>query len=182
MSGRVGIDLESRRRVEIIGWLQQPSARRHHFFVRRADVLDEQVEMELLRGAVGPLRRSVIRGQLYADARPPVGVIHAVPVVLGLDPAAEQAGPERTFGADIRSVEHDDLSGDVHTGDRDRTVRQRHRAVPRYARRAAPGQRPNRPSSVAVASPCPETAARTSSAVPSAPTSSGASTATSVKK
>jgi hypothetical protein len=37
-----------------------------------------------------------------------------VPVVVGVDRSAEHAGPEAALRVQIRGIEHDDLSGDLH--------------------------------------------------------------------
>src|SRR4051794_21740014 len=94
MAGRGGVDLETRRRVDVVGRLHQPGAERERLLVRRLDVVDVQVEMQLLRRAVArPVWRPVVGRQLEAEPRLAVDV-DGVPVVLRLDPATEEARPE----------------------------------------------------------------------------------------
>jgi hypothetical protein len=38
-----------------------------------------------------------------------------VPIILGVDRAAEYAGPERAFGGQVSGVEYDDLMVDFHS-------------------------------------------------------------------
>ena len=101
VAGGVGVDLEALGGVEVVGRLQQSGAERHHVVVGRADVVDEQVEVDLLGCAVGPVRRHVVRRQLHAEASLPVDV-DGVPVVVGADGAIEHGGPERALGAQVR--------------------------------------------------------------------------------
>ena len=69
--------------------------------------------MDLLRRAVGPFGRHMVRCQLDADPRLTVDE-HHVPVVFGVDRAAEHAGPEAALCGEIGGVEHDDLEDDLH--------------------------------------------------------------------
>src|SRR4051812_17424508 len=102
MTGRVGVDLESRRRVGVVGRLHELGAERERLLVRRLDVIDVQVEMQLLRRAVTrPVRRPVVGRELETEARLAVDV-DGVPVVLGLDPATEDGSPEGTLDGEVR--------------------------------------------------------------------------------
>ena len=56
---RICVDLEPGRRVKVVGRLQDPRSERHDVVVGGSDVVDEKVEMDLLRGAMGPLGRDV---------------------------------------------------------------------------------------------------------------------------
>jgi hypothetical protein len=76
-------------------------------------VVDVQVDVDLLRRTVGPLRRDVVRRELHGDSRLPVDD-DAVPVVVGDDGAAEESCPERALRSEIGRVQDDDLSGDAH--------------------------------------------------------------------
>src|SRR4051812_34159941 len=83
--------------------------------MRGRRVLDPQIEMHLLlRCPVRPIGGNMVRRELNAE--PPLAVDHhVVPIVLRFDRAAQQAGPEGALGGQIGSVEHDDLSLDLHT-------------------------------------------------------------------
>jgi hypothetical protein len=82
--------------------------------VRRWEVLDPKVEVDLLRRCpVGPVRRDVIGRELNADARLTVHDDH-VPVIFGIHFTLEHPSPEAALGGEVRGVEHDDLMIDPH--------------------------------------------------------------------
>jgi hypothetical protein len=55
----------------------------------------------------------MIRGEL--NTKPGLATDHdGVPVVVGVDRAAEHVGPEAALRVQIRGVEHDELSSDLH--------------------------------------------------------------------
>jgi hypothetical protein len=77
------------------------------------DVIDEQVEMNLLRSPIGPVRRNVTGRELNGKPRFAVDV-DIVPIVLRVDRATQQFGPEGTFGGQVSGVEDDDLPSNFH--------------------------------------------------------------------
>ncbi len=78
MAGGVGVDLEPGPGVERAGGLQHGGAERQHLGVGSVDVVDVEVEVDLLRRAVGPVGRLVIRGELDGDAGRPVDGVTAM--------------------------------------------------------------------------------------------------------
>jgi len=78
------------------------------------EVVDPEVHMQLLLGCpVRPIGGDVVRRKL--DAEPPLAVDHhAVPVIVRVDRAPQELGPEAALGGEIGSVEHDNLSPDLH--------------------------------------------------------------------
>src|SRR5690242_20818123 len=78
------------------------------------EVLDPQIDMDLLRRcAVGPVGRDVVWLELDPDPRLTVDHYH-VPVILGIDGAAEHSGPEAALGCEVRGVKDDHLMVDAH--------------------------------------------------------------------
>lgn len=116
MARWIGIHLMSLGRAEVVSSLEQTSAERHDFRVGAGRVVDMQVEMDLLRIPVWPLRWNVIRRKLDADTPLSFGIHNAVPAIfiVGIDAPTEHAGPEGAFGGQVGRIEHDDLSGDFH--------------------------------------------------------------------
>jgi hypothetical protein len=113
MPGGVRVDLVSLGRLDVIGGLEQPGPQRDDLVVGGPDVVDEQVEVDLLRGPVGPVRRFVPGRELNGQPRFAVDV-DVVPIVLGVDRATQQLGPEGTFGGQVGGVEDDDLPSNFH--------------------------------------------------------------------
>lgn len=116
VAGRVGVDLVAFVGTEVGGRLQERGAQCHCLRVCCGEVVDVEVEVHLLRVAVGPLGWDVIRGELHAHHPTVVGVDDVVPVVLGQHPAADHRGPERALGREVGRIEHDHLSHDSHGG------------------------------------------------------------------
>jgi hypothetical protein len=131
MSGRVGVGLVSLVRFEIGRRLEKTSSQSHRFFVRGSGIVDVEVEMDLLRGSIGPIRRNVVRRELHADPPLTGGVDDRVPTVVLEHSPAENPGPERTLGAQICGIEHDHLPH--HTHSRDCRARER-RPAPGFLR------------------------------------------------
>lgn len=111
---RVGVHLVPLLRVEVRSCLQQPGAKRSHLFVSSSRIEDVQVEMKLLGYSVRPLRRKMIRRELYADAPLTRGVDDAVEALLFEDVSAEDSSPERALGMNVGRIEHDHLAHHVH--------------------------------------------------------------------
>ena len=113
MPGWVRVDLEALSRVDVIGRLQQGRPKGRDLVMSRLDVLDVEVEVHLLRRAIGPLRRNMVGGELHRQAW---FAVHAdrVPIVILIDTAVEHSTPERTFGSQIGGVENKNLSADLH--------------------------------------------------------------------
>lgn len=61
MPGGVGVELESIRCGDAVRRFRKPGTCRDGVFVGSADVVDVQVEMDLLRLAIGPVGPDVIR-------------------------------------------------------------------------------------------------------------------------
>lgn len=73
-----------------------------------------QVEVHLLLlGTAGPNGRHMVRSVLHAHH--PVTVDHnAVPALVAMDSAAQEAGPETALGFDVARVKHHDAPQDLH--------------------------------------------------------------------
>jgi len=72
-----------------------------------AQECDVEAPSHVLRRAVGPVRRDVIRRQL--DAQPPLALDDdAVPVVVPVHLPVQQPRPEGALGLPVGGVEHDD--------------------------------------------------------------------------
>lgn len=69
MARRIGIDLESFLGFGVCGALQQGRPQPDDLVVSRRQSIDMQVEMDLLRCAVRPPRRHMVRGQLHGHPR-----------------------------------------------------------------------------------------------------------------
>ena len=83
MPGRVRVHLVPLGRTEIRSRPEQPRPQAHRLLVRRARIVDVEIEMHLLLLApVRPLRRNMVRRQLQADPPLSGAVDEAVPVVV----------------------------------------------------------------------------------------------------
>lgn len=100
--------------------------------VRGLGVVDVQVQVDLLRTSVGPLRWHVVRGELHAHLPVTVGGEHALEGLVTDDVPVEHARPEGALGVDIGSIEDHHMAHDLHV----RNVA-RGRVI-----RASPGSRP----------------------------------------
>ncbi len=67
VAGGVGIDLVAFGGGEVVGCLQQATTERNHLGVRAHRVFDVQIEVDLLRVSVRPVRRRVAGCELNAD-------------------------------------------------------------------------------------------------------------------
>lgn len=115
MTGRVGIHDEPvlRGGVGAAGGVEHARADGDGMRMGSRDVGDREVEMDLLRLPVGPLRGHVAGGVLDAD--PETGArLHRVPVVVPAgDLAVEQGGPERRVTLEVCAVEDDLVESDL---------------------------------------------------------------------
>ena len=67
MTRGIGVHLETLFGVQVLRRLQQPGTQRDRLLMRFVEVIDPQVEVDLLRGAVRPFGRDMIRRQLVAN-------------------------------------------------------------------------------------------------------------------
>src|SRR5258706_5151623 len=67
VAGRVGVDLVPLDSGEVGGCLQQPGPERNGFGVRALRVVDVQIDVDLLRVPVRPIRRDMVGCELHAD-------------------------------------------------------------------------------------------------------------------
>jgi hypothetical protein len=116
MSSRIGVCLMALVGVEVGSRLEKSGSESHCLLVRNSRIVDMEIEVNLLRAAVGPVRRDVVRRELHADAPLASGVEDAVPSVLLEDAPAEDPGPERALRVNVRCVEHDDSTHHSHDG------------------------------------------------------------------
>ena len=114
MAGRVGVDLVPLDSCEVGGCLQQPGPERNGFGVRALRVVDVQIDVDLLRVPVRPIGRDMVGCELHADHPLVVGIEDAVKRVVGEHLAVEHARPEGAFSREVRRVEHDNVSHEVH--------------------------------------------------------------------
>ena len=75
-------------------------------------VVHMKVQVNLLRIAVRPVRRQMVRRQLYPDYPSTFGVKDIVEVVVGEHSTVEHFGPEGTLRTEIACIEDDDSSHD----------------------------------------------------------------------
>ena len=68
MAGRVGVHLEALGGRRVGGRLQQTSTESEDLIVGCREILDEEVEVDLLRRTVRPVGLHVVRRELHADA------------------------------------------------------------------------------------------------------------------
>lgn len=88
MAGGIRVDLEALGRLDVVCCLQQPGTQRRRFFMRRLDVSDMQVEVDLLRRPAGPIRGHMVGRELNAE--PPFAIDDdTVPIVVRVDLAIQ---------------------------------------------------------------------------------------------
>ena len=100
--------------VEIGTRLKKSGSESHRLFVRNPGVFDVEIKVNLLRAAVRPVRRDVVRGELHAHPPLAIRVNNAMPTLVHEDAATKDPGPERAFRMKVRCVEHDDLTHHSH--------------------------------------------------------------------
>jgi hypothetical protein len=122
MPGRIRVDLVTVGRLDVLSRLQQPGTQRHGFVMGRLYVVDVQVEVDLLRRSIRPLRRNMVGRKLKTQPRFSVDVDH-VPIVVRCNRATQQVSPECALNRQVGGVEDDDLSGNSHAGILARTWR-----------------------------------------------------------
>jgi hypothetical protein len=94
MSGRVRIRLVPLVGIEIGGGQEKDGSECYRLFVRCSGVINVEIEMDLLRVSVGPVRRNVVRCELYTNPPFPGGVNDAMPTVILENPSAKDPCPE----------------------------------------------------------------------------------------
>jgi hypothetical protein len=67
MPGGIRVDLETLGRVGVIRRFQQPGAQRQGLLMGDLHVIDEEVEVDLLRRSIGPLGRDMSRRELESQ-------------------------------------------------------------------------------------------------------------------
>jgi hypothetical protein len=106
VAGRVGVHPVPGRGAHLPSGTEERGADRERELVRFGDVVNEDVEMHLLRLPVGPLRWDVIRGELKRQLSFAVDG-DGVPSVVRTDGAAEQTRPERTLLLEVGRVDYE---------------------------------------------------------------------------
>lgn len=116
MPGWIGVDLVALFFHEAGSTLEQASPELDHLIVGSSRILDVKVQVDLLLlCSIGPLGRSVIRSELHANDPRSACVENAVEVlVVADDVAVKHGGPERALGSDIRCVEDDHVTDQLH--------------------------------------------------------------------
>ena len=114
MSGRVGVCLVAVISIEVGSRLEKSGSESHRLLVRNSGIVDVEIEVDLLRAAIRPVRRTVVRCELHADPPFAGGVGDAVPTVVLEDAPAKDSGPECALRVQVRCVEHDDLTHHSH--------------------------------------------------------------------
>ncbi|HXN61840.1 MAG TPA: hypothetical protein VN886_15445 [Acidimicrobiales bacterium] len=81
MSSRVGVCLVAAVSIEVGSGLEESGSEshRHRLLVRNSGIVDVEIEVDLLRAAVRPVRGTVVRCELHADPPFAGGVGDAVP-------------------------------------------------------------------------------------------------------
>jgi hypothetical protein len=100
--------------VEVVSPLEKSGSESHYLLVRESGIVDVEVEVNLLRGAVRPVRGNVVWCKLHAN--PPIagGVKHAMPPIVFDDTPVKEPGPERALRMEVCRVEHNDLTNHLH--------------------------------------------------------------------
>jgi hypothetical protein len=114
MPSGVGVCLMAFVGIEVGGGLEKAGPQCHRRLVCRMRIINVQIEMDLLRVAVRPVRTDVVRCELYAYPSFTSTVNNGMPTVILEDTPAEDPGPERALGIQVRCVEHDDLTHHSH--------------------------------------------------------------------
>ena len=110
---RVCVDLMAFRRVEVAR-LEQAGTKFDCLLMGGSRILDVEVEMDLLRGPIGPVGRNVFRRELDADRPFARGGDDAVKTVVPNHDSTEHPSPERALGIQVGGIEHDHLSHHLH--------------------------------------------------------------------
>lgn len=114
MSGRVRVDLEPLIRCRVVRLLQQCGAKVHSLFVGGGEILDVQVEVNLLRRPVRPLRPDMVRSELDAHPRLAIDENRVPVVVIGFDGSSDQLRPKGAHGPQFGRVQDNNRSRDLH--------------------------------------------------------------------
>jgi hypothetical protein len=118
MAGRTRIDGEHLIAVRVVGWsrwcLKLTPSEFDRSPIGRLQVVHMQVDVHLLLLETRrPIRCHMVRGELHAHD--PLAVDNdAVPVLVAVHDAAQEASPKPALGFDIASVKHNDSPDDLH--------------------------------------------------------------------
>jgi hypothetical protein len=82
--------------------------------VRNPRIFDVEIEVDLLRAAVRPIRGHMVRCELHADPPLTSRVNDAVPTLVLEDAPSEDPGPKCALGMYVRCVEHNNLTHHSH--------------------------------------------------------------------
>jgi catechol 2,3-dioxygenase-like lactoylglutathione lyase family enzyme len=110
----IGVDLVPLGCGEVCGCREHARPQRDRFAMCCGNVVDVKIDVNLLRAAVGPVGRYVVRSELHTDDPAVVGIEDTVEVVVGEHSAIEHPGPECAFGCEVAGVEYDHSSHDSH--------------------------------------------------------------------
>jgi hypothetical protein len=114
VASRVGEHLVTLSRRQVVNVLQYSGPERDGLGVCVGGVVDVQIEVDLLRVAVRPIGRNMVGRELYADHPVPIAVKDTVPPVVAKHPPGKHAGPEGALGGQVRRIENNDLSDELH--------------------------------------------------------------------
>ena len=109
MASWIGVDAMAFAGVRVAVF-EESSTEGHRVRVGFERIRHVEVKVDLLRFAVWPIRRNVVRGELYPDAPPALRVENGVPPLISEHPPTEHSGPERALRREVTSVEHDYLT------------------------------------------------------------------------
>jgi hypothetical protein len=115
MSSWISEDMVPMVASRIILGQQRPSADGAGPSEARLHIRHMEVQMDLLRVPVGPLRRTMLRRVLHTDHPLTRMIDHTVEgVVFVNDAPTEQPRPKRAHLADVSGVQHNDVSHQIH--------------------------------------------------------------------
>ena len=115
MTCRIGVHAVPSFGVGIRCVLEESCAEVHGAAMRRCWIGDVEIDVNLLRLPIGPIRRDVVRCMLHADEPVPLAVNDAVELRIPIDHEPVQHGsPECAFGCHVCCIEDDDVTNTVH--------------------------------------------------------------------
>ncbi len=122
MSSGVGVRLVALLGIEVGSRPEKSGSESHRLLVRNPRISDVEIEVNLLRATVRPVRGDVVRSELHPDPPLTSGINDAMPTLILEDAPSKDPGPECALRMYVRCVEHDDLTHHLHDPDhRDRT-------------------------------------------------------------